>query len=385
MKSKIRAEKNAILLYNGDDTQTVYVAGKELDLLKKWLTHNSDVAFTLRLKRAGLLDDSMRDSLMDAIIDLDRVSAPLRSLTVPESLHIELTGKTNRGKKLALPYSRYSEVLTEAETVGVLQIDLEDEQLSYPHLIEAVEEAYGRGMTVALHSKGTLLDIRMVEKLVKAGLDRLQVFLYSIDDFDSRNKAAIGAMSLAGHVKLPFGINWVLRQDNLEDFPTLITAACSFGADNVTLLRYQPCSGEAYADVALSGSRLLKLAELIKSTKRITIRLDSAFSMLANYINKQAEPTILSGCGAGRRFVTMDASGNFCPCRHMRFTSDGGTLMDYWLNSPQLADFRAIEEHIGTDCRECKYMPSCRGCRAITTYLTRFEDGEKDCIFAKGL
>ena len=392
---KIRPEENAVLLWNGNDAATAYISGAELEVLRNWAVNGTDTAFILRLKQLGLIDNSMQDEIIKAIARSAKVKAPLRSFSVPESLHIELTSACplncpqcyKKDRQNELPYQRYSEVLAEAEAMGVFQIALGGgEPLAYSYLTEAVTEAKGRGFVVSVTTSGAGLDKIMMEKLLWLGLDHLQVSLNgSTEAVHSLSRdgyqEAINALRLAASTKISLGINWVARKDNLDDFNALVTLAGSYNASNINVLRYKPCAGEVYEDNALTGSRLIKLAELIKSTKRISIKVDSAFSNLLCHLSSRAGN--FSGCGAGRRFIALDSAGDFRPCSHIMLASDGGSLKDYWESSTDLAAFRQIEDSVGEDCRSCRYMSGCRGCRAIVTYLGRFEDGEKACIFAK--
>lgn len=74
---------------------------------------------------------------------------------------------------------------------------------------------------------------------------------------------------------------------------------------------------------------------MIKEVKNIRLKTDSAYSSLLCYLNNR--PGLFAGCGAGRRFMAIDAAGNFRPCSHTTLTQPGNNIMDYWYNSSHLA------------------------------------------------
>ena len=179
---------------------------------------------------------------------------------------------------------------------------------------------------------------------------------------------------------ISYGINWVARSDNIEDLPALIELAKANNAGNITILRHKPSPYESFQVASPSNDQLGLLLDITRQTRGISIRVDSAFSGLLCAIN--GGPGAFTGCGAGRRFLALDAEGYFRPCSHVDLREKSSSVSDIWKHSENLALFRAIPERIEEPCRSCKNLSGCGGCRAIAFGKEQsFFSGEQDCRF----
>jgi len=109
-------------------------------------------------------------------------------------------------------------------------------------------------------------------------------------------------------------------------------------------LRYKPSLGEDYASHCLSAEKLMFVEDTIREIKGINIKVDSAFSNLLCHINNRT--SFFSGCGAGRRFLAVDADGYYRPCSHISMKEKSGSLKDIWYRSTNLEFFRTIADNI---------------------------------------
>lgn len=324
------------------------------------------------------------------------MKAPPHSFCSPESLHVELTArcllncpqcyKTHSDAELSFEF--LLDVIEQAEKMNVFQMALGGgEPLVYPHLLSVIYEINKRGMGCSITTSGFGLDRHLLEKLQKAGLDHIQISLNgSREEIHSRSRDgfeyAIKSLELLKNSAISFGLNWVARMDNIDDLPRIIETAKDSLAHNVNILRYKPSTKEKHAEADLNSEKQDLLEQTIKNAKGIKIKVDSAYSNLLCHLNKKA--AVFSGCGAGRRFLALDAEGYYRPCSHVEMKERWNSLADAWNRSPSLAMFRSIPQKISEPCNTCDYLHGCSGCRCIV--LARGQDffsGEQTCRFAQ--
>ena len=86
------------------------------------------------------------------------------------------------------PLDRFLELCREAKAWGVRKVFLigEGEPLLHPGLVEMMAAAKAAGCRVKLLTNGTLLDPRLAEEFIKAGLDELRVSLWASNEEEYR-------------------------------------------------------------------------------------------------------------------------------------------------------------------------------------------------------
>lgn len=385
---KVRAEEQAIMLWNRSSGRTAILSGNELDVLSHWLSGQKETGFIRRLRELHLLPEENREQVLRTIQDAAVKKSPLRSLAAPESLHIELTARC----PLQCPqcYKEHGDqelsagvlhgFIRQAEEAAVFQIALGGgEPLLYPGLPDIIADINRRGMSATITTSGVGLTRKRVGQLTAAGIDHIQISLNgSTPEINklSRDgyKEACHAFRLLSQTTLSYGINWVARMDNIDDFPQLVQLARNYKVNNINILRYKPSVTEVYEHVALTHNKQHQLVRMMKEVKDVSLKTDSAYSSLLCFLNNR--PGLFTGCGAGRRFMAIDAAGNFCPCSHTPMTQPGESIIEYWYNSPHLDRFRRIEESIAEPCKGCIFLSGCRGCHAT---------GEENCAFTSAL
>lgn len=252
-----------------------------------------------------------------------------------------------------------------------------------PHLVSVVSEIRKCGMASSITTSGFGLTQDMLSELREAGLNHIQISMngsceevhsYSRDGYEH----AINALSILKDSDMSFGINWVARMDNIDDFPKFIEEAKRYNACNINILRYKPSSTEEYTELCLSTEKLAFLESTIKNAKDINIKVDSAFSNLLCHMSNRT--SFFSGCGAGRRFLALDADGDYRPCSHIDMKEKSSSLRDTWYHSTNLAMFRSVREKVTEPCVSCGYLSGCFGCRAIALrHNEDFYAGDSTC------
>jgi PqqA peptide cyclase len=393
-----RVEPNTLMIFNEETGITAAISGRELENLRMYLAEGSISKFISRLYEVGLLPEDLeaeRSNILEKIDRAAHIYSPLRSFAAPESIHIDITTvcplkcpqcykEYNQHREMS--YETFSNIIEEASSMGVFQIAIGGgEPLLVKRVGDYVQLVRSKGMACTITTSGYGLTLELLSKLKKAGINHIQVSLNgSTEDIHSHSREgfeeALSALQLLSEGSIPFGINWVARMDNVYDFKNIITLAKRLRCDNINLLRYKPSPMEDYNKVALTKEAYELLVEEIKNIPGINLKVDSAFSNLLCQIHKGKVSPLNCGCGAGRRFMIVDAFGRFKPCSHMSAVSEDRNLASYWQDSEDLLLLRQGEENIKGQCQSCSYIKACRGCRAICESLYKdINAGEINC------
>ena len=393
--NRIRAEEKALLIWNRQSARTAWISGEELAALERW-TKGQASGFSNRLMKLGILHDEDQPAIRKAIIDAANKKAPPNSFCVPESLHVELTSQCplecpqcyKTRSRAELSFEFLLDVINQAGKMKVFQMALGGgEPLVYRHLLSVIGEISNRGMASSITTSGFGLDQNLLVKLQNAGLNHIQISLNgSSEEIHARSRNgyqyAINALNLLKNSEISFGVNWVARMDNIDDLPQFIEMAKNCRAGNINILRYKPSPKEQFADMDLTLEKLTLLETALRTAKGIAVKVDSAFSNLLCRLNNRT--SFFSGCGAGKRFLALDADGYYRPCSHVDLKERGNSLADVWIHSPHLAMFRSISGQVTEPCRSCKNLHGCYGCRAVILAQGHdFFSGDHTCAFVK--
>ena len=250
---KFRPEDNALLIWNLEKSRTAYISGEELSALKRW-SEGERSGFSDRLTHLGLITEDDKNEVKTAIELAAKQKAPHNSFCVPESIHIELTGRCpldcpqcyKAGERVDLPISFLLDVIGQAGEMQVFQIALGGgEPLVYPQLLTVIKEIRHHGMASSITTSGAGMDAELMVALIEAGLNHVQISLNgSTAQVYSCSRGGfehgLEALKVAGKSSMSYGVNWVARMDNIDDFPAFVELAKSHQAQNLNILRYKP-------------------------------------------------------------------------------------------------------------------------------------------------
>jgi len=390
---KFRPEEDALLIWNLPQARTAYLSGAELTALELWANGESS-GFIDRLKKLGIIEDEDRLAVKEATSLAKGIHAPPNSFCAPESLHVELTGNCplkcpqcykGLGNPESIDINFLLSVIKQAEEMQVFQIALGGgEPLIYPDIFLVVAEIARCGMASSITTSGYGLDTHVLDELIWHGLNHIQISLTgSCEEVNARSRDgygyAIGALELLKNSYISYGVNWVARRDNIDDLPKFIEAMKAYNVNNINILRYKPSANELYADNCLTAQNMDFLAKTIKNTSGVRLKTDSAFANLLCHLNQRT--SFMSGCGAGRRFLALDAGGFYRPCSHVAMKEKSDSLNHIWYHSKHLAMFRSVGEKVGEPCKGCNYLSGCYGCRAVVLGEGGdFFGGDRGCI-----
>jgi pyrroloquinoline quinone biosynthesis protein E len=369
---------------------TAKISGKNLQLLNQWLGTGEINDFLKTLSERGFIDlginDQEKEELKQIVERCFEVKAPLRSTSIPEIMNIELTTRCplrcpqcycdlNRGqdikKEIALAY------LEQAAELKIPFINLSGgETLVYPYLMELLEFINEKGLQSAIAISGWGFDFAKLQELKRAGVKEIYVSLNgSTEEINSKSRdgfeEAINALSLLkADGEVDYYINWVARNDNVDDFPNLVNLALSYGVKGIVILELKP-DADYNLQASLSREKFLKLAEYLKKHDQGKIRIDvepcssPLRAYIYNYYFWNRNTGVDKGCGAGRNAMAVDVNGNLIPCRHLLYPEKFERIDDYWWNSKVLDKLRRFEDEREEPCRSCYLNKNCVPCRAV--------------------
>ncbi len=414
----IRPEAEGALAFNPENAETVYLDTEGLIFIKDILTGSLSttkfpVSFFLFLQKKGILVEngsSSHDSIekIDSLLK-NRIAQIKNSLSVPETLHLALTNTCDqvcvgcfysRGKadkEIFLTEGLFKNILDQAHDHKVFQFAFGGgEPLLHPRILEFVKKSREQNIVPNITTNGNLLTPEMAEKLRDAGLGQIQISLdaceKNLNDKTRPNyDGALRAINICQESGLRFGINALVTGENYERLPYLIAYAERAGASGINLLRPKPpvLSSGWLEKVSLTSEENRKLHHMLReisAENKIEVTLDQSLSFLV--FHRNPEELFLNGvwgCGAGRRFLTIDPSGTVYPCSHFREPiGSNGDFIQAWKDSELFEKFRSLEHNMNGQCQGCKMLRVCRGCRAVVMELAGdFFDHDPHCPMQK--
>ncbi len=283
-----------------------------------------------------------------------------------------------------LDTAMWQRVLTEAENLGVVQLNLSGgEPLLRPDLEQLVRHAESLSLYTNLITSGLPLSRERLSALRDAGLDNVQLSLQDVErEAAERISGKVSfehKLAVARWVKelgLPLTLNVVLHRENLERVGAVIALAEELQADRLELANTQ------YLAWALENrAALLPSAEQLRSAREVAAlaRRRLAGRMEVLFVTPDYYSQLPRACmdGWGRRFIVVSPTGLVLPC-HVAHTLPGlewwsvtaAPLEAIWRGSPGLQRFRG-ESWMPEPCRSCdRRSIDFGGCRCQAYYLT---------------
>jgi pyrroloquinoline quinone biosynthesis protein E len=282
-----------------------------------------------------------------------------------------------------LTTDEWRDVMRQAGELGVLQVHLSGgEPTVRQDFEEILEAAVQADIYTNLITSGVTLTHERLERMVKIGLDHVQL---SIHDTDPANAERISAYKggaekkreVARWVKelgLALTINIVVHRQNIENVPAMIDYAVEAGAGRIEVAHTQYYGWALRNFAALIPTRE-KFYESIRITDAAKERLKGIlFFDVVAHDHYAVRPKPCYG-GWARRFFNITPSGKILPC-HACETIPGleidnvrsRPLADTWFNGQAFQRFRGTA-WMKEPCRSCERREidwgGCR-CQALT-------------------
>jgi MoaA/NifB/PqqE/SkfB family radical SAM enzyme len=303
-------------------------------------------------------------------------------LKAPWIIQIEITNicplncpqcyKPEANKKRFMPFEDYCRHIDEAKELGVKTVVLiGGEPFLHKRILDMISYAIDRNLEAAIFTSGWgLKDSKFIDS-IKQYKDKLHLLLSlnasieSINDL-SRDGYQItkDAMQSLCQNGVKFGVNWVARHDNVGNFRQMVEFAKSYGAEFINIV-CNKINGNGQVDSPLEKADFEYLSNILKNENHdgfITVQKCYDLLILKSL---HLPRTALSGCQAGVSICSITCDNHYVPCLHLNYPEYFSSLKEYWEKSNTLAKLRAPKKY-GEACSGCKYVGSCRFCRAMS-------------------
>jgi MoaA/NifB/PqqE/SkfB family radical SAM enzyme len=295
----------------------------------------------------------------------------------------------------------YRRIVGELDSPEVIRLNYSGESTHHPHIVEAIRLAAATGASTELVTVLGSLPDRLVEPLVRSGLDRLTISLHtldpqqfkaiyghgSIDAVRRKATALIAARDGAGLTRPLLDLAVVAMRRNLGQLPPLASFAKDIGAAGLAIhpvIRRDP-TPDAFAE-ELDGDRLrpgfvAELTEAIAEVRRrhpdlplsvSTPELDATRCLgdrPAPFPGRLPEGARIHSCDQNPwETVHILADGSVVTCEvrdrtplgRVETMPGGRGLCDIW-QGPAYAEFRdRFRTGDVAECRNCPYKVAYR-------------------------
>jgi pyrroloquinoline quinone biosynthesis protein E len=286
--------------------------------------------------------------------------------------------------KAVLSTDTWCRILREAESIGVVQVNLTGgEPLLREDLEAIVSEARALDLYVNLITAGLPLTRERLARLRDCGLDSVQLSIQAAEPdtcnglagmpaYDRKVAAARWIMDLG----VPLTLNVVLHRHNLGEVPNIIRFVETLGAQRLELANVQYLGWALTNRAALlpDSSQLQEARAIAEEAKaRLAGTMEIVFVMPDYYTG--APRACMDGWG--RRYIVVTPDGFMLPC-HAAHTIPGlpmASAMDLslaqiWETSPLFNLFRG-EAWMPEPCRSCTQRTvDFGGCRCQAFHMT---------------
>jgi len=258
------------------------------------------------------------------------------------------------------------------------------EPLLRKDIFEIIRYASRRRFMVVIGTNGTLLNDKLAERMIEAGVKGVSISLHSVkpdahDRFTQVPRSWQNAVRGAGILKrnhLEFVIQTSTMAWNYDEIPDIVDFAHQLGARFFNLY-FLVCTGRGQG---LSGSDIsgaqyeAMLAQVFEMQKKYQGQMLISAKCTPQYkrIVYEADPhspyikTYSGGCPAATHYAQITPKGDVTPCPYMSIPLGNvkeNRFADIWNHSPVLNQLRNRKLLQGR-CGRCEFQSVCSGCRA---------------------
>lgn len=297
------------------------------------------------------------------------------------------------------------------------------EPLWRPDVFDLAERARDKNIRVALATNGTLVDEKVADRIVAAGMRRVAISLDGADraTHDSfRGQAGAFEAALAGFRRLrdrgmSMQVNTTVSRHNERQLPQILDLALSLGADafhifllvpvgcGLTIKDEQMVSAQHYEDIlnwfydrSLEGRLDLKATcaphyfRIVRQRRAEARRAGLPVPELPGHGGGRAPHemhAMTQGCLAGSAVCFVSHRGDVYPCGYLPVSA--GSLRrisfhDIWEGAEVFRNLRDPDLLEGK-CGVCEFKRICLGCRARAFGITNdYLAEEPFCVYQPG-
>lgn len=272
---------------------------------------------------------------------------------IPNVFNIELTSvcplrcpqcycSLEGGRNIALETVR--KIIVEAGKLGVARVNLSGgETLAYPHLLDVLKCCEENGVVSAIAISGWNFSLEKLNSLINVGVGEIYVSLNGTTreiNMLTRDgyEYAVKALEILRKSQFEnYYINWVVHNNNIDDFINMIHFAEKYRVKGIEVLELKPSN---YSDIVSfpKEDEIEKLAKIIKlyDNKVIQIHVEKCFKLLRKYLGSDDNMK----CMAGYDIFSVSVDGKFTPCRHIEIEEEFENILRYWNESNILKEIR---------------------------------------------
>ena len=235
----------------------------------------------------------------------------------------------------------YKKYILELHKLGTKVINLSGgDPLLHKNIIELIQFGKNLGMKMFLSTSGKSLTEELAQKLKKVKLDKLFISLngstkeihnLSRDGFEySMNAIKVGVDN-----GLQVNINFVARNDNINDLNNIIVLSKNMGVEKIYILSNKN-NRNGIQSSKLSVEGLHYLEKIFSENEDFLVAENCMYCLgFKNFI-----PTF-NGCVAGKTLLSITSKDEFSPCSHLhKFKHQIESIEDYWFNDKDLEMIR---------------------------------------------
>lgn len=290
-----------------------------------------------------------------------------------------------------LSASEWERVLREAAAMGVVQAHFSGgEPTLYPKLDRLVSCAREAGLYSNLITQGTFLDDALLDRLLQAGLDHVQISVQAdepalADEIAGArvHERKLDALERVAQRDVALTLNCVLHRRNHDAIEAIVALAERFGVRRLELANVQFYGWAFRNRAALMPTReQVRRGEAVVDAARERLRgkMEIVY-VLPDYFGEFPKPCMN---GWGNTFLTVAPNGDVLPCPAAS-AIDGMTfenvrarsLADVWSASEAFSRFRGTE-WMPEPCRSCERRETDWGGCRCQAFLLAGDAGATD-------
>jgi radical SAM protein with 4Fe4S-binding SPASM domain len=250
------------------------------------------------------------------------------------------------------------------------------EPLTRSDIFEVMEHAAGLGIRLGLGSNGSTVTPSKVDKLLKLGLDRLQI---SLDGLESTHNTArrwnglfqksVNAIKLGLNAGLRVHVCFTAHRLNFKEIGSVIDFCSELGVRRFNFSRLVPTGRADTILDLLPGEWKETIAVFNAKRKEYADQMDFTTHLAQQILSDPSLEDHLgfSGCQAGVGQGCIDSVGNVTPCVMLPVIIGNireRSFADIWRSSETIKALRDRSQLKGW-CRSCTHRDKCGGCRGV--------------------
>lgn len=146
----------------------------------------------------------------------------------------------------------------------------------------------------------------------------------------------ISAMKKLAESKKRYGINWVARHDNVDDFVDMLKICEKYEVSYMFITCEKPTGSDGWLSPLITED-YAKLVQCIKSYKgNIEIIIENCFCELNEMMGRKKD--YFSGCFAGKYGCHVNVNFEYSPCTHLTCFEKYSSMVEYWNNLRMVND-----------------------------------------------